>query len=122
AGDGRLAAAVPSAAPPSTPTTGAWPAPVVDPGPFGRVQLGGLYTASGTVSSGAPGPMTGTVNYGDGSGDQPLPVQNRAFGLSHLFQAVGTYTVIVQLTDSRAGVGTGYTIVTVSLPQGPPLR
>lgn len=87
--------------------------PVVDAGPFTNTQVGGTYVSAGTVTTSTPGTLTGSVNYGDGTGDQPLVVQDHSFKLTHAYTAVGTYTIIVQVVDARGATGTGYTEVNV---------
>jgi hypothetical protein len=87
--------------------------PAVDAGPFNNSQVGGTYLSSGTVTTSTPGALTGSVNYGDGTGDQPLVIHDHRFTLTHVYSAVGTYTVIVQAVDARGATGTGYTEVTV---------
>ena len=53
-----------------------------------------------------------TVDYGDGSGSQPLAVDfdTQTFDLNHTYTTTGTYTVTVTINDSdpstEAGVAT----------------
>ena len=56
------------------------------------VQQGTLLTrtCSFTDPSG-DGPWTATVNYGDGTGTQPLAVNGQSFTLSHTFANAGTF-------------------------------
>jgi hypothetical protein len=63
---------------------------------------------SGSFSDpGAHDTFTGLVNYGDGTGDQPLTLNpDRTFALSHKYAAPGTFTVTVKVTDENKGVGT----------------
>lgn len=50
---------------------------------------------------------TATVDYGDGSGVQPLVLQeSREFQLSHTYTTPGTWTVTVQIVDNGLATGT----------------
>jgi hypothetical protein len=76
----------------------------------------------GNGSFGDPGAdtWTATVNYGDGSGPQPLTLNNdKTFNLRHTYQQPGVFAVTVTVTDKDGGVGTGTLHVTVAnLPPG----
>jgi hypothetical protein len=51
---------------------------------------------------------TATVDYGDRSGVQPLPLRaDKSFTLAHAYAALGTYTVTVRVTAGDGGVGIG---------------
>jgi Ca2+-binding RTX toxin-like protein len=55
-----------------------------------------------------------TVNYGDGSGDQPLLLAaDKTFGLSHLYADSGSYLVTVTVTDDQGGIGSDAFPITV---------
>ena len=57
---------------------------------------------------------TGTVDYGDGSGIQPLALAgDRTFQLNHIYASSGHYVVTVRVTDDDGGVGTHTLAVTV---------
>ena len=50
---------------------------------------------------------TGTVNFGDGSGDQPLALNpDKTFAFNHAFATAGTFTVTVTVADNHGGVDT----------------
>ncbi|NOT01055.1 MAG: hypothetical protein HOP29_10545, partial [Phycisphaerales bacterium] len=74
------------------------------PGVTNVINEGGTFMAGGSFID-APNDMwTATVNYGDGSGVQPLPLNpNRTFALSHAYAdnpAIGTtYPVTVTVND-----------------------
>src|SRR6266699_2744610 len=57
---------------------------------------------------------TATVDYGDGSGAQPLTLSGTNFSLSHVYTNNGTYTVTVSVTDNQKATGTGTATVTVN--------
>jgi hypothetical protein len=58
---------------------------------------------------------TGTVDYGDGSGVQPLTLTTeKTFPISHVYTDNGTYTVTFTITDDDGGIGTHTATVTVN--------
>ncbi|MEW6221036.1 MAG: PKD domain-containing protein [Thermodesulfobacteriota bacterium] len=60
---------------------------------------------------------TGWVDYGDGAGEEDLPLHtDRTFILHHRYQELGTYTVTVRVADDKGGEGTASLEVTVGLP------
>jgi hypothetical protein len=73
-------------------------------------------TFTGSV---APATGTGTViqsvsvDFGDGNGKTELGPVSGTISLHHVYQLGGTYTVVLQATDSNGGVGTGVTTVFV---------
>lgn len=78
------------------------------------VQAGGPVLAmvgvafTGTGSFTAPGLETwqASVDYGDGSGQQPLAInQDKTFGLNHIYLKTGSFTVTVRVEDSNGGTG-----------------
>jgi len=79
--------------------------PVVTPEPS---LLGASVTASATFSDPHDdAPYMCTVNYGDGSAALQGTVSgNSCSGPSHVYSAVGAYTVTVTVTDKDGGTGT----------------
>jgi len=58
---------------------------------------------------------TATVDYGDGTGLQPLALgPDKSFDLGHAYAAPGTYTVSVVVRDDDGGVGTDTVVVTAT--------
>jgi PKD repeat protein len=57
---------------------------------------------------------TATVDYGDGSGAQPLVLRDKTFNLSHTYADNGVYTVTVTVTDNGGGVDSCTLTVTVN--------
>jgi len=53
------------------------------------------------------------VDYGDGSGPQPLELNNKEFTLHHKYQKAGTYHVVISVTDDNGAVGTAAFDITV---------
>jgi VCBS repeat-containing protein len=57
---------------------------------------------------------TATVDYGDGSGAQPLALNaDKTFAFSHVYTASGTYTVTVTVTDDDGTAGSASSPITV---------
>jgi probable HAF family extracellular repeat protein len=60
---------------------------------------------------------TATVDYGDGTGIQPLVLNpDQTFALSHWYFRPGQFHVMVTVLDQRGGVGTSSLTVTVNPP------
>ncbi|OFW59850.1 MAG: hypothetical protein A2133_07355 [Actinobacteria bacterium RBG_16_64_13] len=71
------------------------------------LSLSGRFTDSSSVS------WTATVDYGDGSGVQPLVLTaNKTFALDHVYADNGPYAVTVQVKDELGSIGTGTVCVT----------
>lgn len=90
--------------------------PQIAPVPAGTGVEGGTYTAAGTFSDASSTSWTGTADYGDGSGLQPLSIDNSAksFSLSHVYKNDGVYTVHITVTGNLGASGTSTNAVTVS--------
>ncbi len=86
-----------------------------------------LTTGSGAlnrnVSFGDPGAdiWSGTVNYGDNTGVQPLSVNQgtKTFSLSHTYTSSGSFIVSVTLSDEDGGSTTNTYTVTTHFNQAP---
>jgi len=66
-------------------------------------------------SVGNPGPWMATVEFGDGTGQQPLMLNpDQSFSLDHTYTDDGTYEVTVHVTDAQGAVGTDTLIVTAT--------
>jgi Tol biopolymer transport system component len=78
-----------------------------------------LDTSGTFTDPGSSETYTATVNYGDGTGLQSLaigpydasPLVGGSFTLHHTFAAAGTYSVVVTVSDGRAGGSTPATMV-----------
>ena len=77
------------------------------------LSSGGLFSVAGTFDDPGNDTWTGTVSYGDGTGQRPLALSGHSFNLSHTFTTKGTYTVTVRITDSDGYTGVGYMRVQV---------
>ena len=70
------------------------------------IPKGTTFSGSGSFADPGADTWTATVNYGDGSGDQPLALNpDKAFSLGHVYDASGTFTVTVTVADDDGGVG-----------------
>jgi hypothetical protein len=89
-------------------------APTVDAGPDKTLNQGDTFTSSGSFTDPGEDIWTATVNYGDGSGTNPLTLNlDKTFSLSHLYVTGGIFTVTVTVDDGDSGIGTDTAIVTV---------
>ncbi|MFK8114585.1 MAG: CARDB domain-containing protein, partial [Rubripirellula sp.] len=59
---------------------------------------------------------TATVNYGDGSGDQPLVITEKNFQLAHTYGSEGPYVIVVTIDDGEGGVASKNLTVVVNPP------
>jgi hypothetical protein len=63
--------------------------------------VGSTFNASGSFTDPGDETYTGTVNYGDGSGVQPLALStDKTFAVEHVYASGGTYTATVTVTNS----------------------
>ncbi|MFC1925721.1 choice-of-anchor C family protein, partial [Chloroflexota bacterium] len=89
--------------------------PTVEAGPDAVIDEGDTFLGSGSFTDPGADTWMATVNYGDGSGNQPLSLNaDKTFSLSHLYADNGTYTVTVIVTDDDLGVGSDTLPVTVN--------
>nr|WP_236994331.1 IgGFc-binding protein [Methylomicrobium sp. RS1] len=93
-------------------------APTVNAGADATLNRGSAFNQSGSFSDPGTDTWSATVDYGDGSGVQPLPLNGKNFGLNHLYAGNGTYTVTVTVTDDDGG--TGSDTVQVNVQNQPP--
>lgn len=89
--------------------------PAVDAGPDAILDEGDTFLSAGSFSDPGADTWTATVDYGDGSGVQSLPLNpDGSFALSNLYDDDGVYTVTVTITDDDGGVGIDTATVTVN--------
>lgn len=79
--------------------------PVVGAMPSTTINQGATYAAAGAFSDPDSWNWSATVDYGDGSGVQPLSLSGTSFYLSHHYGSVGTYSVRVAVTDEHNASG-----------------
>jgi hypothetical protein len=91
-------------------------APIVYAGPDGTIFSGSVFGSEGFFTDPNDDTWTASVNYGDGSGSQPLGLNGKEFALSHIYAVNGLYTVTVSVTDNAGGAGIDTANVTVTTP------
>ena len=92
-------------------------APTVDAGAAtGTVAEGSTFTRSGSFTDPGADTWSATVNYGDGSGVEPLTLgAGKTFNLSHLYtDGLSTHTITVVVTDDDLDSGTDTIVITVT--------
>jgi DNA/RNA endonuclease G (NUC1)/PKD repeat protein len=77
---------------------------------------GETFTGSTTFTDPGADSWTATVDYGDGSGAQPLAISGKTVSLSHRYTTAGSYTVTVTVRDNDGGTGTRTATVVVQSP------
>ena len=89
-------------------------APVVQDLGAATLLRGETYARDGGFTDPGADNWTATVDYGDGSGAEPLSLVGTSFHLSHVYAVAGTYSAVVTVTDDDAGVGTAQAHITVA--------
>lgn len=76
-------------------------APTVLAGNDATINEGATFSQAGSFTDPDANTWTGTVNYGDGTGNQPLAVvqATKSYSLSHLYTQDGNYIVTVSIND-----------------------
>ena len=93
--------------------------PVVNAGTDVSVTLGSSFNGTGFFTDPGVDNWTATVDYGDGSGAQPLSLSlNKTFKLSRVYTAAGNYNVAVRIADD-VGYGSDTLMVTVTSSVSP---
>jgi hypothetical protein len=89
--------------------------PNVDVGADASIAEGVMLTQLGSFTDPDADIWTATVDYGDGSGVQPLALNtDKSFDLNHVYTEDGTYTAMVTVDDGQGGIGTDELVVTVN--------
>ncbi|MBO4274170.1 choice-of-anchor X domain-containing protein, partial [Microbispora triticiradicis] len=94
-------------------------APVVSVGPNAEVSIGEQFGRWASFADDDSASWTATVDYGDGTGPQPQPLEVWQIPLSHKWAAAGTYTVTVKVKDDGGLEGTARFTVTVLSAETP---
>ena len=93
-------------------------APAVHAGSDATIQPGERFSRSGSFTDPGADTWTATVDYGDGTGTQPLSLTGTNFEIDHLYNEIGNYPVTVIVRDDDEGVGKDVVTVTVSTIPG----
>jgi hypothetical protein len=101
------------------------PPPSIDVGLAASAVAGQPFTRAGGFISPGRGPWTASIDYGDGTGLQPLTVTPaNTFLLRHSYAATGSYVAIVRVrdgygTEGQASLAVDVAPAPVALAQGP---
>jgi hypothetical protein len=88
--------------------------PGVHAGVNATLNAGTEFVRVGSFSDPNPDTWSATVDYGDGSGEQPLALNpDHTFRLDHTYTAAGNYTTSITINDSQGGQGRGFFSVQV---------
>ena len=88
--------------------------PSINTIPNETINEGETYSVSGSFTDPDSTSWTATVNYGDGSGVQPLTLSGTNFSLSHVYKDSGTYTVTASITDNQGAAGSETATITAN--------
>ena len=94
-------------------------APLVDAGPDATILKRDNFVGSGSFVDPCDATWTATVDYGEGSGVQPLTLSGNTFVLSHVYTDAGVYAVAITVTDSGGATGSYTLQVQVTFPTLP---
>ena len=88
--------------------------PAVETGADAAINEGDTFTRIGSFTDPDPKSWTAMVDYGDGSGQQPLSLNpDKTFNLSRVYPDNGTFEVTVTVTDDGGKSGSDKLTVTV---------
>jgi uncharacterized delta-60 repeat protein len=91
--------------------------PAVSVGGAVTLPKGATLSRTGSFTDPGPDTWTATVDYGDGSGTQPLALTAaKTFSLSHTYPNAGNFTVTVTVKDNDGGTGIAFIPVSVLAP------
>jgi hypothetical protein len=88
--------------------------PMVSAGVNEAISVGETFSRSGSFSDPNPDTWTGSVDYGDKTGDTPLEIQGHQFMLEHHYGVSGSYVVSVTVIDIQGFQGRAFFGVTVT--------
>ena len=74
-----------------------------------------MFTVSGSFVDPGADTWTATVDYGDGSGPQPLELDGNTFTLSHVYATAGWYGIWITIQDGSEYSWGGYAGVSVDV-------
>ncbi|WP_163992383.1 PKD domain-containing protein [Pyxidicoccus caerfyrddinensis] len=79
----------------------------------GSVDEGSTFSSSGSFTDPGADTWTARVDYGDGSGWQPLALNGKSFALEHAYASSGMYPVEIIVRDSDGAEGWSVVYATV---------
>lgn len=89
--------------------------PAVDAGPDATINEGSTFTGSGWFTDSDSSFWAATVDYGNGTGVQLLPLNpDKSFSLTYTYADNGTYTVVVTVFDNQGDSGSDTAVITVN--------
>jgi PKD repeat protein len=89
-------------------------APLVSAGGGATVNEGSTFSRAGSfLDSDTGATYAATVDYGDGSGPQPLALTSHSFSMGHVYADNGSFTVTVTVSDGQGDTGSATLTVTV---------
>lgn len=95
-------------------------APEVDAGGDQTITEGEAYFRTGSFTDPGNDQWTGTVDYGEGAGFEPLSLDSdKTFNLTHDYLVPGVFTVAVTVDDDGGGSGTASFEITVEANVAP---
>ncbi len=90
-------------------------APVVEAGTGATIDEGGTFSGAGNFTDPGADSWTATVDYGDGSGVQPLGLSGKSFTLGHAYAQDGAYPVTVCVADDDEEACDGLTVTVANV-------
>ena len=91
-------------------------APTVNVGNDTTLEEGDTFLRAGSFTDPGTDIWTATVDYGDGSGIQPLPLTDKTFQLSHTYTDDDAYTVTVEVCDEEECSSDTLTVTVDNVP------
>ena len=93
-------------------------APAVSVATPHAISWGNVYSLSGSFTDPGDDSWTGTVDFGDGTGNLSLILNsNRTYSTDHFYAKPGDYTASVVIQDGDGGSGSqSFPVVVVGLP------
>jgi hypothetical protein len=90
--------------------------PTISAGINATIAPGTEFVRTGSFADPNPDTWTGTVDYGDGLGPEPLALgPDKTFTLDHTYAKPGSYVVGVTIIDSQGGQGHAYFALSVGV-------
>jgi DNA/RNA endonuclease G (NUC1) len=92
--------------------------PVVNAVPDASLNLGAVYTVSGTFADPGTDAWTATVNWGDGSAPSTVALASRSFSLTHTYATADLFTVTVTIADDDSTTSRTHSVTVVQQTAG----